>query len=1267
MLIAVECVSMPQIKIILEKYKNRLIDISSKNRTLCLTKLYKSRYFDLALLEKHFNGITAKILESITNERGKKVCILDVENANINYSWTVEQELKDFSYTLRNIKREINFIEKETGRYELFVAYPFVEGKFLDGTYAKAPLFLFPVGLDYNNGKWYLQRIEGEEIFLNKVFLIAYKNYNSAKIVEKDYEGDFSLEKITEYFESIGIKLYWNKSTQIERFQEGKRENTPPGTFELKNYIILGDFKIASSIYNDYQILENKAINNKILRLLLTGEKKESSSIYEYSKDIDQIDEKNFYYISKLDFSQEKAIIMANKKDGIVIYGPPGTGKSQTISNLIADYLAKGKKVLVVSEKRAALDVVLNRLSPIKNKIMLVHDAQKEKKEIYKKISHEYTSVINRNIQSEIQKIRNASKKIETNSNKIIDNLTKLEEFSRTMYGERDFGLSLANMYTLTNKNLDDNEIKLFQSFRNHFNGNYKYDDIKKSCNWVRSEREILEKYLKYRDIQEEYKEQIKDVKNVLDSLLIKYISNEISNLQIEWKINFYSKHKDEIKKALQEKEDLETLVKRINEKMNPELFKSFRKLSKLIARSKWYNPISIILLRYRRNKFEKIEKIIKEKENEIINEVKSDFERGREFLQKVEILKYVIDDFSKFESKILDGQNLEKYIEKLKVFLSDYYEEYYKLYLQFSELSEIDIDILEFMYKQKDYETDFILDRLERFFVLNEIAKIEQEEKPKILKYDVYYDTVKDVIESMENKMKTVQEYIINYWNNEFIRVLKENEILSKNFERQINKKSKLLSIRELIEKFGSLVFSLFPCFLATPETVSEILPLNEGMFDIVIFDEASQIFIEKSIPVIYRANKVVVSGDDKQLKPFSTFMVREEQDEEFDMEISAAMEEESLLDVAKVNFDSTHLLFHYRSEYRELIEFSNHAFYDGRLYISPNISNAKAIERIKVNGTWKNNQNKEEAEEIVKLVKEILKERKERETIGIVTFNVHQRNLIYDLLDEESTRDPEFRELYEKESNRYENGEDKSIFVKNIENVQGDERDIIIFSTSYAKDQNGKFRFNFGPLSQEGGENRLNVAISRARKKIYVVTSFEPEELEVESSKNMGPKLLKEYLKYVRAISNGNIIETEEILYSLSNVKEDRILKFDSPFEEEVYEYLKNSHVLKRYGLELHSQVSSSGYRIDLGVYDKKLGKYIVGIECDGARYHSSLTARERDIHRQRFLESRGWKIVRIWSRDWWQDKEGQIQKVEKIIEDEIEEKNDYLSEIV
>ena len=294
----------------------------------------------------------------------------------------------------------------------------------------------------------------------------------------------------------------------------------------------------------------------------------------------------------------------------------------------------------------------------------------------------------------------------------------------------------------------------------------------------------------------------------------------------------------------------------------------------------------------------------------------------------------------------------------------------------------------------------------------------------------------------------------------------------------------------------------------------------------------------------------------------------------------------------------------------------------------------------------------------EVVKLVKDILINRKNNETVGVITFNITQRDLIDNLLEIEAGKDPDFGKKYFAEVDRVEKNEDISFFIKNIENVQGDERDIIIFSTAYAKNEKDKVVANFGSLSKDGGENRLNVAISRAKKKIYVVTSIEPEELNVDISKNNGPKLFKKYLQYVKAVSEGNKDTAKEILYSLSDsqVSRNEDVQYDSDFENQVHDALQNA------GLIVDTQIGVSGYKIDLGVYDKDSSKYILGVECDGAAYHSSKSARERDIYRQRYLESRGWNIIRIWSKDWWNNPQREVEKIVEKVND-LKNKNEKI----
>ena len=249
---------------------------------------------------------------------------------------------------------------------------------------------------------------------------------------------------------------------------------------------------------------------------------------------------------------------------------------------------------------------------------------------------------------------------------------------------------------------------------------------------------------------------------------------------------------------------------------------------------------------------------------------------------------------------------------------------------------------------------------------------------------------------------------------------------------------------------------------------------------------------------------------------------------------------------------------------------------------------------------------------------------------------------------MEKQCFADDEFRNLYIREKSRVDNGEDVSLFVKNLENVQGDERDIIIFSIAYAENEFGKVNAIFGSLSNEGGENRLNVAITRAKQKIYVVTSIEPEQLKVENSKYLGPKLLKSYLTYARAVSNGNAEEVKTILDSFSEkTSAKKTISNVLPIEHQI------ADKLKKLGYKAEVDLGNSNSKISVAVYDRKKDKYVLGIETDQTVIQSSPSAMERDVFRNEFLKSKGWKTYRVWSRDWWHNHNQVINNIVKEIE--------------
>ncbi len=474
-----------------------------------------------------------------------------------------------------------------------------------------------------------------------------------------------------------------------------------------------------------------------------------------------------------------------------------------------------------------------------------------------------------------------------------------------------------------------------------------------------------------------------------------------------------------------------------------------------------------------------------------------------------------------------------------------------------------------------------------------------------------------------------------------------------------EVDKKRRLKPLRQIIGSFTEDVLTLLPCWLCTPDAVSAIFPASAGLFDLVIFDEASQCPVENAIPAIFRGKQVVVAGDEKQLPPTQLFRISDE--------IMSEEDEATGADTDTSDVQATHLLewgrsrmadqwltWHYRSTHDALINFSNYAFYGKRMQTAPVVNHGAEppIKFIQVEGKWSKQQNRVEAEKIVDFVVQILRD-KATPTLGIITFNAAQAELINDVLDERANTDSEVRWLIDAARQRYEGAQYVGLFVKNIENVQGDERDIILFSVAYAKNELGILPSQFGSLSRDLGENRLNVAITRARQKEYIICSFEPAKwTRVDTYTSRGPRLLKKYLEYGQAVSDRDSRRVQEILDSLldttalQDIANESI--YDSPFEAEVADRIR------QLGYVVHTQVGCSGYRIDLAIVDpQNPERYILAIECDGATYHSSKIARERDFYRQRFLEQHGWKVYRIWSRNWWKAPQQEQMKIQQLVE--------------
>lgn len=454
----------------------------------------------------------------------------------------------------------------------------------------------------------------------------------------------------------------------------------------------------------------------------------------------------------------------------------------------------------------------------------------------------------------------------------------------------------------------------------------------------------------------------------------------------------------------------------------------------------------------------------------------------------------------------------------------------------------------------------------------------------------------------------------------------------------REAGKKRRHLPIRRLLPNVADLALLLKPCFLMSPLSIATYLPRDRFRFDLVIFDEASQVLPEDAVGAVLRAEQAVFFGDSKQLPPTSFFRrTWDDDDDGEDDDEDAVGGFESILDLAGANLPRVPLRWHYRSRDERLIAFSNARFYAEAPLItfpSPYLGNEDTGVRFILcpDGYWerKLKRNLVEARRVVELVIEHLESRHER-SLGVIALGLSQAETIELELNRALLDRPDLaarRERYNAEP----------FFVKNLENVQGDERDEIILSIGYGPEiPGGPVPLRFGPINNLGGERRLNVAVTRARYRTTVVASFRPDALLRTGELKPGPRYLHEYLLY--AERGGRDAASPTL---------DPNRGPESEFEEAVADALRGR------GYDVDFQVGASGYRIDLAVKDRlNPGRYVLAIECDGATYHSAPAARDRDRLRQEQLEALGWRFHRIWSTDWIRDPEGTLERAVQAIE--------------
>ncbi|MBU1094344.1 MAG: DUF4011 domain-containing protein [Firmicutes bacterium] len=839
---------------VLDHYKDRLTNISRRNSNLYMGKITNKNCFDISLLDHK-----ADIIDFLTNKR--------VTSMKLQAQSTSSEETQENHIT--TLYREINMSEKETGSYDLYIAYPYIEGVFKHDNFAiKAPLLYFPVKLTRNKREFSIKKDKDKDIIFNRDLLLV-----TAKMEKNDIDSNAPFistfnqatlhDVVIPYYVANGVNIKDTKTDFSFSLYKNEQKDQftrhhKKGIFEIKEYITLGKYKLYSSmIQKDMNSILDSNKYNELLSGLI-----DETNLYAEEKDVnfkianDPVDESRLSYINDMNYAQEKVIDLVNKEQKLVIWGPPGTGKSQTITSLIAASVLKGENVLVVSEKKVALDVIYSRLKNASKYTMFIDDSE-NKQDFYQKLK-EFISPT-----PPQRTINNDVFKLEEEINEILETLDKSIDL---LYNQSIQDVPIHKLYT---------------------------------------------RYVKDKDVMDDLTP--KKVHQMFKHIFVKPVFKELVSIEKTFdKLNHLNDYMayEEMSHEHPLLLKLETKISRSNriefEQFNTDFFDYKDKYQRA-----WFFKKRSLRKKFLQNNQKRILFLTKKKS----------FNR-----------KY-------FRLLLTDGR-LHKYVHENLNNLD-------KLKTKHEQLTENEVKFLDMLLhhplvkdipniaKQRHYLFDaFFTGYLEDY-------KAKNQKYLYIL--EKYQEKVDELNHLMEEKKHVTTEsfemelykYALNFSNTK--RIMDIKHMLDS---------TRKLSIKAFIDKYQLELMNNIRVWMMTPEVVSAIVPLVYGMFDLVIFDEASQMYVEKGIPAIYRAKKVVIAGDTKQLRPSSLGIGRlEDEDELFEAEDlqDISMDAKSLLDLARYKYNETILNYHYRSTYEELIAFSNYAFYEGKLIVSPNQMESK------------------------------------------------------------------------------------------------------------------------------------------------------------------------------------------------------------------------------------------------------------------------------------------------------------------------------------
>jgi DNA polymerase III delta prime subunit len=1330
--------------------RNNLLNMRVTQSTIQLVSVTLNSFEDalaggeeFQILPKPGDWVNPLCISNVYQEVNKSDTIVDLLKHELSQnklrSYFTENEL---SKALTKLYRSSRLSLEENGANTLYLALGFL--KWYETSKSElpryAPLLLLPVEIIRKSAqKGYIIRNREEETLMNITLL---------EMLRQDFGIVISgLEELPRDESGVDVQRIFN----IVR----KGIMSQP-RWDVEEHAFLGIFSFNKFImWNDIHHNAEKLKENKIVASLISGkiEWDAEESLTEMSNPDKTYLPSEIALPISADSSQLEAIFAAVQDKSFILHGPPGTGKSQTITNIIANALYQGKKVLFVAEKMAALSVVQKRLTDIGlDPFCLELHSNKAKKSTVLEQLQKTTEVIKKSSPLEYQ----------TEAERLHTLRNELNDYVEALHKKYQFGYSLYDCFTgyaLLNETPDKinlNEIIIKESDQEKIDElvelvdelqatgticghpfNHPLTEIQTTSYSQQLRTKAYELISNYIDLLAELNQNREKLLSLLNVDSLFYSRKQDAALfEIAEEILALPDTPDEIWNCSNVEQTLGNIIEISNhgikrDKYRNELLTDFSKNiltfeaeSALVnwnqASKKWFLPkflgqqkiVNTLKPFSKTGKIKKheietvLEKIIDFREEQRTLDSNTELlSRMLEFLWQngnsdwkkviqiceavIKIHKAVLSITSDVSKSKLVRSNLstdfsegaQTYISLKGKFLRSFKESFEKVKDRENELSELlDIDFSDNTNQSQDWITVWNqkalnwqqnLDDLRDWTSWNHsVHKVRKAGlSPVVQAYQQGELKNKEVLDSFKKAFfRQCSEYIISnepqlsafngkLFENKirkfrekslYFEELTKAELFAKlasdipSFTREAAKSSEIgilqrairskgrgMSLRRLFDLIPNLLPRMCPCMLMSPISVAQYFEIDQTKFDLIVFDEASQMPTSEAVGAIARGKNVIVVGDPKQMPPTSFFSTNN-----FDEENAEKEDLESILDdCLALSMPSKHLLWHYRSKHESLIAFSNSNYYDNKLMTFPSPDDiATKVSNVYVPGYYdrgKTRQNKFEAAAIIEEVIRMLADSElSRRSIGIVTFSSAQQNLIEDLLNEAFKQRPEL------ESVALESTE--PIFIKNLENVQGDERDVILFSMGYGPDKNGSISLNFGPLNREGGWRRLNVAVSRARYEMKVFSTLRFDQIDITRTSSEGVAGIKAFLEYSE--------KGKKVLTQKNFFPKDKTNSFENHIAEE----------LRKFGYDVHTNIGCSGYRIDIGVVNpENLSEYILGILTDGENYKSAKTAKDREMVRMQVLQLLGWNVYKLWSPDWWDNPGKVLQEIKIAIE--------------